>query len=307
MDTSFSGPVGWVAWAVLLAGFGYASYTDWRTREAPDGVWWVLGLGGALLGSLAAYPEGAVALLSWWLVAGLIVQHFVGWDRPVERLHEALPGYAELLAYVLVGAVVAYLAVRFGVGAVGVPWFVVAAYAVVVLARLLFETGLLYGGADAKALMAAAALVPLAPPVVASVPANEVAIAAVLPGPISLLMNAALLSAAVPIGLAVRNALRHEFSFPQGFVGYSLPVRELPDHYVWIHDPLLGASTEEEEEVESSEDDRALRTRQRAELEAKGVERVWVTPQLPFLVFFFAGALAMLLAGNLLFDLLALL
>jgi len=41
-----------------------------------------------------------------------------------------------------------------------------------------------------------------------------------------------------------------------------------------------------------------------AELNSRGIERVWVTPQIPFLVIMAVGVVGALLAGNVLFDLL---
>ncbi len=39
------------------------------------------------------------------------------------------------------------------------------------------------------------------------------------------------------------------------------------------------------------------------DLRSRGVSRVWVTPQIPFLVVMAVGLVAALLAGNVLFDL----
>ena len=308
MYGGFSGTVGAAGWAVLLGGFAYAAWVDLRTREAPDELWLVLGLAGFVLGLVAFSDAGTIALVSWGLVGGLVVQHFLPWDRALERRAAWLPGIVELVGYAVVTAILLGLSYRDGLGtAGGVPSAAVAALVAVLLARGLFELGLLYGGADAKALIAAAVLLPLDPPVLASVPLGAARLAAVIPGPLTILMNAALLSAAVPLVVAARNLRRHEFEGSAAFLGYQIPVRELPDHFVWLRDPVFGTPTPEEEEVETSADDRALRVRQRDQLLAQGVERVWVTPQIPFLVFFFAGALAAAIAGNLLFDLIGIL
>jgi preflagellin peptidase FlaK len=300
-------PLEVAAWGILLAGFAYAAYVDLRTREAPDFLWSALGASGTAVGLLALYPEGTIAWASWLFVAALILEHFLPWDVRLEKRREWLPGVVELAAYLLVGAVLAWLVARTGVGSGGVPTVVIAAYVAVVVVRGFFELGLLYGGADAKALIAAAALIPLATGTLFGLPENAARIATIIPGPLALLMNAALAAAVVPLGLAVRNLSRGEFQFPGSFVGYTIPVRELTERFVWLRDPVFGTPTPEEEAVESSEDDRALRSRQRAELEAAGVERVWVTPQLPFLLFLFIGAVLLAVAGNLLFDLIALL
>ena len=120
-------------------------------------------------------------------------------------------------------------------------------------------------------------------------------------------MNAALFSVGVPIGLAVRNAMHGEFHGLRGFTGYALPVDELPRRYVWVRDPTFGDARREEAEIETSADDRRRRSEIARELSARGVRRVWVTPQLPFLVLMALGAVAALLAGNLVVDLIAVL
>jgi hypothetical protein len=126
---------------------------------------------------------------------------------------------------------------------------------------------------------------------------------AFLPFSLSLLTNAALFSIVVPIALAIRNARRGEFSFPEGFIGYSMAVEELPHRFVWVKDLAVPADPTAED-VETSAEDTARREQIAKELAARGVRRVWVTPQVPFLTVMAVGALSALLAGNLLLDIL---
>jgi Archaeal Peptidase A24 C-terminus Type II len=74
---------------------------------------------------------------------------------------------------------------------------------------------------------------------------------------------------------------------------------------VWIRDPTFsGTGSEDDPEPQTTEEDRALRRRQADELVKQGATRVWVTPQLPFILWILAGTVAALIAGNLIFDLL---
>ena len=291
---------------LLVVGFAYAAVSDWREREVTDRLWQGLGLVGTLLGTLTVLPGGVFPVLSWLLVAALTLEHMFSWD---DALGESGSRYADLLelsAYLGVGAFVTYALLRVGLGPSGFPVIALAVFVTVVFARVLFELGVLYGGADAKALMIAAVLVPLFPrplllpgPAVLSVPTF-------VPFPIDLLMNAALLSIAIPIAVALRNAARGQFTFPKGFTGYSLAVAELPRRYVWVRDPAAPRARDEEAEIETSEEDRRHREALARELTARGIRRVWVTPQIPFLLLMALGAVAALLAGNLVVDLLLL-
>jgi archaeal preflagellin peptidase FlaK len=288
---------------LLLVGFGYAAFADLRDREVSDALWQVLGIAGVVLGLVALAPGGAVPLVLWVAVAGLTLEHMFAWD---ERLGPGLERHADLFelgAYVGVVALVLVALASFGLGPSGVPVSVVAVLVSVVFARALFEAGVLYGGADAKALMIAGLLVPMFPAPLLLTSPGPLTVPEVLPFSLNLLMNAALFSIAIPIAIAVRNIGRREFEFPRGFTGFWIPVEELPDRYVWVRDPAYPTSREEEEEMETSEEDRRHRQAIAEELERRGVRRVWVTPQVPFLVLMALGALAALLAGNLVVDL----
>jgi len=289
---------------LLLGGFAYAAGADLRSREVSDRLWQLLGIAGLLLGVPLVAPGGALPTVLWLVVAGLALQHMFAWD---DFLGDRLERYADLVegvAYLGVILFVLVAAVRLGIGPDTVPLAVLALLVTVLFARALFELGVLYGGADAKAIIIAGLLVPLLPFALLPQTAAEDLLLSVVPFAITVLVNAALVSVAIPIGIAVRNLARGEFEFPRGFSGYTIPVRELPDRFVWLKDPMT-AEGREEAEAETSEEDRELRVRQAEDLRAKGVDRVWVTPQIPFLVLLAVGAVAAVLAGNLILDLLA--
>lgn len=293
--------------AALLLGFAYAAWTDWTTREVTDSLWVLLGMIGTAVAIGLAWPDGVLAVGLWLLLGAFVLEHVVPWDATLERYGESIPGWVEIGLYVAVGAIVGAVGLTYGVGPDRLPIGVIAVFVTVLLARALFEFGVLYGGADAKALMIAGLLVPLYPVPWIALPARATGILSIYPYSLSLLVNAGLAAVAVPLGLAIWNLSRGDFEFPRGFTSYRLPVRSLPERFVWLRDPTFGRLlTEEEREVGSAEEDRALRVRQRDELVARGVREVWVTPQLPFIVVLAVGAFTALLLGNLLFDALAL-
>ncbi len=287
---------------VLLLGLAVAAGWDLEAREVTDRLWQLLGIVGVGLGAVAIAPEGGAAFVLWLVVGALVLEHLFPWDALFAESRDHLVLAIDLGAFAAVIAAVAGAAFRWGIGAVGVP--VLAALATVILARLLFELNVLYGGADAKALVVVGVLVPVfAAPLVLRPPTDATALA-VLPFSISVLTNAALLAIVVPVGIAVRNAGRREFSFARGFTSYTIDVDDLPERFVWVRDPTLGEDSMEAD-VETSAEDERLRREIASRLRARGIRRVWVTPQLPFLVLLAAGAVAAFLAGNLVLDLIA--
>lgn len=289
---------------LLVGGFLYAAQSDWREREVTDTLWQVLGIVGFALGFAVIAPGGVLPTVLWAVIGVFVVQHLFAWDTRLGPTGEAFADVIELVVYVVVVAVVGVAFFRFGLGPQGVPVAVVAVLVSVLFARGLFEAGILFGGADAKALMVAALLVPMFPNPLIPQPASVAPVNAILPFAFNVLMNSALFSVAVPIILLVRNARAGELHGLSSFIGYSISVDELPQKYVWLRDPTVGSAREEELEVETSEDDRKRREKIAEELRTRGVKRVWVTPQVPFLLVMACGLVGALLAGNILFDLL---
>lgn len=297
-----SGDLTIVAVATLVAGFLYAAVVDLRAREASDRLWQAMGIVGLALGVLGALPDGALPTAMWVLVGLLVLEHVVPWDLALGGWWDRHAALVELVGYVAVVTVVGVAAGAAGIGPTAVPWSVLVVLVVVLFARGLFELGVLYGGADVKALMIAGLLLPIFSTPYLLGPPALFAVISYLPFAVSLLTNAALFSLAVPIGLALYNARQGEFSFPDGFTGYSLPVALLPRRFVWIRDPAVPES-DDEDDAETSAEDTARRTRLAQTLAERGIQRVRVTPQVPFLTLMAAGAIAALLAGNLLLDL----
>lgn len=293
-------------WAVLGAGLGTAAVWDVKRREVPDLIWFVSAAFGAALVGAGLAPAGVRPLVGWAAVAALGFFQLLPIDAPIERRHPRLADAMDLGSFLLVGAFLGLGALRWGVGANGIPIAALAAFAGIVLARGLYELGWLWGGADAKAVIALSLIVPtLSAPVLGSL--GDPAALAVSPFAVTSIVNTAVISIGVPLGLAALNLRRREFRGAAGFLGYSLPTSDLPHRWVWLRDPREPGAREEEEGIETSEDDRRRRAAQAAELARRGIDRVWVYPQLPWIALLALGALAGALVGNVVFDLAALL
>lgn len=289
---------------VLVAGFAYAAWADLKEREVTDALWQVLGILGFGIGLVATAPGGVLPTVLWVVVGLFVIQHLFAWDTHLGPTGERYADLIEIVLYIVVVVIVGVAYAIVGIGPSAVPVSVVAVLVTVLLARGLFEAGILFGGADAKALMIAGFLVPMFPDPLIAPAASVAPVTTILPFGVTVLMNAALFSVVVPLAIAIRNLARGEFHGLSSFIGYTIPVDELPQKYVWVRDPMFGEAREEEETIETSEDDRQRRAAIAEELRAKGVQRVWVTPQIPFLVILGAGVVTGLLFGNVLFDLL---
>lgn len=288
---------------LLVGGFAYAAVSDLRSREVADGLWQLLGVVGFVIGFLVVAPGGVIPSVLWAVVGLFVIQHLFAWDVRLGPERERYADLIELTVYVVVVAVVAVAVARVGVGATGVPVAVIAVLVTVLFSRGLFEAGILYGGADAKALMVAGLLVPMFPNPWIVYPTVVAPVDQVVPFAVNVLMNAALFSLLIPAALAVHNLRTGEFRLWSGFTGYSIPVEELPRRFVWVRDSAVAPGRADEESIETSEDDRRRRVQIADELRSRGVARVWVTPQVPFLVLMALGVVGALLAGNWVLDL----
>jgi peptidase A24-like protein len=285
------------ATAVLLLGFLIAAVVDWRTREVDDRLWLGIAVVGGGLQAAAVATGGALALVVWVVVAAFAIQHLLPWDDVVFGDDSVLAGYVELAAYIAVGAMLLLLGWRYGLGGSGVPAAAVAVYVSVLIARGLFEAGLLYGGADAKALMVAAVAVPFNPAPWLAPHGAAAGILTVYPFAVTVLMNGAVAAVVVPVALLIRNAVHRDWNGLRTFTGYPLAVEELPHRFVWVADPTF-----RRDDAETSDDDQHERERLRDELRAKGIQAVWVTPQIPFVVLLAAGAILGVALGNVVLD-----
>ena len=186
----------------------------------------------------------------------------------------------------------------------------------------------LFGGADAKCLIAISVLIPMQPSFTFlfyhfPINFNSSLMLAPFPFAITTLLNAAIISLIVPPSVFFYNFLhlhREELrkNISLAFIGYKLPIDALTDtdvnnkHVRLVH--LY--EDEDDEEVEGGRGD--LRRKfifGGVEIDKEVVERlkdyhaqgkigeeVWVTPELPFMLFITAGFFISLFYGNLIFH-----
>lgn len=286
---------------------GYASVSDLRTRRVPNAVWMLLGLIGF---SILAFDISHNPQTSWvhyliFVPAGILFYEVYVDREPIideEGVH-FVP-----LAFLLYAITVAVLVVQ-GYLLWGNPdqmnlfFQLLTIPAMIIVAHILYQTGLLRGGADAKALMALAVLVPFYPmfydfPLLRMPPHMLNPMSILFPFALVILMNSAILMIFVPLVFLGINARRRDLKFPQCLVGYRVHLNEFPKH-TWLM-----------EKVENGEVRVVLFPRrggdQREDIQAlldMGRNEAWATPQLPFMIPMLLGFLLSFLVGNLILGL----
>jgi preflagellin peptidase FlaK len=159
-------------------------------------------------------------------------------------------------------------------------------------AMYLFWRLRLFGGADAKALMVLAFLVPWPSPKPATV----------IQPALDALSNGCVLMLAVPVACLLLNALRGDAALPAMLLGWRVPLAKARAAHVWplqqVRDGRVRWRFWQKASLDSLD---AVYDG----LEAAGVERVWVTAKVPFLVPLAAGLALAWRWGNLLLALAA--
>jgi len=276
----------------------WAAASDLRTRKVRDRVWVGLGFVGTTLFAVQIAADGDPPTMYLVLVPPVALFFTVFYGRDLLDDH----GW-----HFSIGHFGAYLAAALSAIA---GWFLLAgmpgeqvrfleflsAAAMMLVFRLFYQVRLLRGGADAKALMAIALLVPTYPtiqPIIAVDPRIAPTLNLVFPFAFLVLLNAAFLFVFVPLALFAYNASRGHVKAPEGFFGIKVPIGAVPK-FAWLMDRIVAGRhvvyLMPRAETNREDDLRALRE--------AGFREVWVTPQVPFIVALAVGFVLSFLVGN---------
>jgi len=160
------------------------------------------------------------------------------------------------------------------------------------LVYLLFQMGLIFGGADAKALMAIAILVPLSP-VIIDLPIWKMSI---MPGSWQVFSNSIILFLFIPISLLIYNILKRNIKLPHIFLGYKMEIKKAKEKFVW---PLEKIEDGKQKFVYMPKDFDV--EEELNELEKFGLKEIWVTPKIPFMIPLLGGFICTFFLGDILF------
>jgi preflagellin peptidase FlaK len=129
------------------------------------------------------------------------------------------------------------------------------------------------------------------------------------PFSLSVLINAAIITALLPIVFIIVSAVRGPLKFPEALFGYPMPLDEVESGQVWLMYEAEEGSDKITRQVwprRSPAADEA-RTRALELLRQQGEERVYVSPKIPFMVPMFVGLILTVIIGNIVMGLIWLL
>jgi len=162
------------------------------------------------------------------------------------------------------------------------------------LMYVLFQMRLIFGGADAKAIMSLAILLPLEPALF------DFPLWKGSPMPFSwvIFSNSVVLFLFIPLSLLVYNIARRNVEFPYCVLGYRMHVEKAKEKYVWPLERIVDGKRRFFYMPKDFDAEGELE-----EFERKGIREIWVTPKIPFMIPLLAGFVCSFVLGDILFHL----
>ncbi|NLI73736.1 MAG: hypothetical protein GX369_03050 [Euryarchaeota archaeon] len=272
-----------------------ASRADWKTREASDIFWIVLGIFGMIFLITQIYLDEVNS--AYYLILFPIAVFFLDifWDR--DGFFENGVNLTPLVLYIGAFVSLAWLVSKYHSDLY--LWKLLLIPILFFLFIILYQFDIIKGGADAKALIALTIMFPMYPqgygfPLIgAAVNMKDF----ILPFPVLILFNAAILTLIVPITMFILNILRKDIEFPTMFLGYRMFIDDIQNKHVWPMESVVDGRIKVELFPQNSCDI----TDQVNELRMMGADSIWVTPKIPFLIPITISVLMSIFVGNLLF------
>lgn len=158
---------------------------------------------------------------------------------------------------------------------------------------LLFQMRLLFGGADAKAIMAIAFLLPFQPTI------YQLPIwgRSFMPASWTVLVNSLLIFLFIPIFLLIYNLTQKNIKLPHALLGYKMKIQIAREKFVW---PL--------EKLQDGEIKLVIRPKkfdtpeEYDEFEKRGITEIWITPKIPFMIPLLLGFICTFIFGDILYT-----
>ncbi len=282
-----------------------ASYTDLKTRIVKNQVWMLMGFTGGVFLMLQLFLDKK----SWEfylifvpvaiLFSSMFIEHEPLYNGGKKTFNFKLFGLYLIGILVVIYQTYALSRETYFYQLLIIPILIIFFY-------VLYQLRILHGGADAKAMIAIAILVPFYPdffsfPLLQLSP-ERVASAMELFFPFAflVLMNSVIFVVWVFLAFLIYNSTKSDFGFPEMLLGYKMDIESVEKKYVW---PMERVAKGERIMVlfPKRHDNESLK-----KLKDFGVKRIWVTPKIPFILFLTVGFVISAFVGNLFVGILGL-
>jgi preflagellin peptidase FlaK len=164
----------------------------------------------------------------------------------------------------------------------------------IIFIYVMFQLRLIFGGADAKALMAIAILVPFQPEI-SQFPLWGKSL---MPSAWFIFSNSVILFLFIPLCLLIYNASKKNIKFPYAFLGYKININKAREKFVWPLEKIVDGKRKFSYIPKEFDIDDKLK-----EFEKLSITEIWVTPKIPFMVPLLAGFFCAFIFGDILYFL----
>ena len=174
------------------------------------------------------------------------------------------------------------------------PYYLLFIPMMIGLVYVFFQMRLIFGGADAKALMAIAILAPLEP-AIEQFPLWK---GSIMPFSWSIFSNSIIIFLFIPLSLLIFNIAKRNIQFPYALLGYKMKISKAREEFVWPLEKIVNGKRKfvympKDFDVNDEYD----------EFEKNGITEVWVTPKIPFMIPLLIGFIVAFIFGDILFSL----
>lgn len=158
---------------------------------------------------------------------------------------------------------------------------------------LLYQIRLLFGGADAKAIMAITILLPIQPNL------NQFPVwgQSFMPASWTVFADSLIIFILVPIFLLVYNLTQKNVKLPHALLGYKMKIKSAKEKFVWPLEKIVDGKTKliiRPKDFETKEEYK--------EFEKQGITEIWVTPKIPFMIPLLLGFICTFIFGDFLYS-----
>jgi preflagellin peptidase FlaK len=280
----------------------FASHIDWKIRRAPNILWIVLATAGFLIIEFQSIVAGKPAIYRLTLIPIVIFFATIITDGEIftRILNKKKNAIVVICLNIFALSTIAFQVYTQGLGD---AYFVqlITIPIMFLIFRGMYSIGLLHGGADAKAMLAIAILVPFYPkilnfPLLGSprLPTTEL----VLPYSLVILFNSVILFIFAPIVFLIYNWAKGDLAFPQCVLGYKMKIEDIPKRFVWLMERIING----ERKMFFFASKNYKLNDELTKLKNKNITTVWVTPKIPFLIPIAVGFATAFILGNILLE-----